>query len=187
MCPREFGAQPLTGLQLVRLDHHPAVTSPSAGKPSQWTFVLVDNDFCTACLRGDVTLSQSEMLCAKAVDLRLLQLLFDLISYVHLCASVSCNHPRIIYLSPVKMKGPRAHRVPCPQLLGFLLLRPGSQPDVTLHAGAAVAQAPFVSRAVSAPLHNLARPSDSQHSAPTSHDTARASCCTGYASAVSAI
>jgi|GEM_PF-1287603 hypothetical protein len=33
MSTREFGAQPLTGLQLVRLDHDSAVTPASAGKP----------------------------------------------------------------------------------------------------------------------------------------------------------
>ena len=57
MSTREFGAQPLTGLQLVRLDHDPAVPPASAGKPGQWTFILVDDDFRTASIRGDLTLS----------------------------------------------------------------------------------------------------------------------------------
>ena len=57
MRTREFGAQPFTGLQLVRLDHHPAVSAASPGKPSQWTFIFVDDDFCTASLRRDLPLS----------------------------------------------------------------------------------------------------------------------------------
>jgi hypothetical protein len=57
MCAREFGAKPFTSLQLVRLDHHPAVSAASPGKPSQWTFIFVDDDFCTAILRCDLSLS----------------------------------------------------------------------------------------------------------------------------------
>ena len=53
----EFGAQPFTGLQLVRLDHHPAVTPASPGKPSQCTFIVVDDDFCTASLCCNLPLS----------------------------------------------------------------------------------------------------------------------------------
>jgi hypothetical protein len=53
----EFGAQPFTGLQLVRLNHHPAVTPASPGKPGQWTFIVVDDDFRTASLRCDFPLS----------------------------------------------------------------------------------------------------------------------------------
>ena len=92
MRTREFGAQPFTGLQLVRLDHHPAVTPASPGKPGQWTFIVVDDDFCTASLRCDLPLSQHEMLCAKAVDLRLLRLwrrLFDLMFHAHMRTSNS--------------------------------------------------------------------------------------------------
>ena len=73
MCTREFGAKPFTSLQLVRLDHHPAVSAASPGKPGQWTFIFVDDDFCTACVRRDLALSQNEMLCPKNVDLRLLR------------------------------------------------------------------------------------------------------------------
>jgi hypothetical protein len=89
MCPCEFGTQPLTSLKLVRFDHHPAVTPSSPGKPSQRTFILVDDDSRTASLCGDLTPSQNEMLCAKAVDLGVLQLLFDLIFDVHLRTSIS--------------------------------------------------------------------------------------------------
>ncbi len=56
MSTREFGAQPFTGLQLVRLNHDPAVPPASAGKPGQWTFILVDDDFCTTSIGGDLTL-----------------------------------------------------------------------------------------------------------------------------------
>jgi hypothetical protein len=98
MCQREFGAQTFTRLQLVRLDHHPAVAPPSPGKPSQWTFILVDDDSPAARLSGHIALSQSEMLGAKTVNLRLPRLLFDLIFYVHLRPSVVCNQYRIIYL-----------------------------------------------------------------------------------------
>src|SRR5262245_14843476 len=115
------------------------------------------------------------MFCAKAADLRLLQLLMESIFYVHVRTPHFCNHFRIIYLwrgAPSKT---------CPQLLGIVPYTTGS---VILHAGAAVAQAPFVSRAESAPRHNLAQPSDSRHSGPTSRDTARASCRIGYVNAV---
>jgi hypothetical protein len=53
----EFGAQPFTGLQLVRLNHHPAVTPASPGKPGQWTFMVVDDDFRAASLRCDLPFS----------------------------------------------------------------------------------------------------------------------------------
>ena len=56
MRTREFGAQPFTGLQLVRLDHYPAVSPASPGKPGQWTFIFVDDDFCTASFRRDLPL-----------------------------------------------------------------------------------------------------------------------------------
>jgi hypothetical protein len=57
MCARELGAQSFASLQLVRLDHHPAVTPPPPGKPSQWTFILVDDEFLTASLRGNLALT----------------------------------------------------------------------------------------------------------------------------------
>jgi hypothetical protein len=57
MCACELGAQSFTSLQLVRLDHHPAVTPPPPGKPGQWTFIVVDDDFRTASLRGNLALT----------------------------------------------------------------------------------------------------------------------------------
>jgi hypothetical protein len=92
MCAREFGAKPFTSLQLVRLDHHPAVPAASPGKPGQRTLIFVDDDFCSAIIRCDLSLSQKEMLCAKAVDLRLLRFrrrLSDLMFHAHMRTSNS--------------------------------------------------------------------------------------------------
>lgn len=160
MCAREFGAKPFTSLQLVRLNHHPAVSAASPGKPGQWTFIFVDDDVCTAILRCDLSLSWMEMLCAKAVDLRLLR-------FRRRLSERATNY--------------------LPTGLGIYPCTPGSQPGVTLHAGAAVAPTPFVLRAASVPRHNSARPLGSRHSDPISRDTAQASCCIGYANAASAI
>jgi hypothetical protein len=57
MSTREFGAQPLTGLQLVRLNHDPAVAPPSPGEPGQRAFILVDDDSRAAGIDGNLTLS----------------------------------------------------------------------------------------------------------------------------------
>ena len=68
------------------------LTPPPAGKPGQRTFILVDEHFCTASLRGDLALSENEVLCAKAVDVRLLQLrrrLLSLIFHAHVRTSNS--------------------------------------------------------------------------------------------------
>jgi hypothetical protein len=95
MRAREFGAQPFTSLQLMRLDHRPPVTPTSPGKPGQRTFIFVDDDSCTATVRRDLALSQIEMLCPKAVDLRLLHLRrrrFDVLFHGHIRTSIPTNH-----------------------------------------------------------------------------------------------
>ena len=86
MCTREFGAQPFTGLQLMRLDHRPAVTPAPPGKPHQGAFILVDDNFATAGHSDDLALPKNEMLRAKAVDFGLLRIrsgLFDLVFLAH--------------------------------------------------------------------------------------------------------
>lgn len=81
MRTREFGAKSFTSLQLVRLDHHPAVSATASGKPGQWTFIVVDEHLYTTSIRGKLALSQNEMLCPKSVDLgglRFRRRLFDI-------------------------------------------------------------------------------------------------------------
>src|SRR6185437_76763 len=86
MCACEFGAQPFTSLQLMRLDHRPAVTPAPSSKPHQGAFILVDDNFATAGHRGDLALPKNEMLGAKTVDFGLLRIrsrLFDLVFLAH--------------------------------------------------------------------------------------------------------
>ena len=100
MRTRKFGAQPFTGLQLVWLDHHPAVSPASPGKPRQGAFIFIDDDCRTSGLGRDLTLTQNKMLRAKAADLWVLRLrrrLFDLMFYGHQHTSNS-KPTRIIYL-----------------------------------------------------------------------------------------
>jgi hypothetical protein len=86
MCTRELGPQAFTGLQLMRLDHRPAITPASPGKPDQRTFILGDDDFRTVSLCDDFARSQNEVSRAIVVNFRLLRLwrrLLDLTFHAH--------------------------------------------------------------------------------------------------------
>src|SRR5690349_13344563 len=108
MSTREVGAQPLTGLQLVRLNHDPAVAPPSPGEPGERTFILVDDDRRAAGIGGNLTLSQNEVLRTKGVDLWLLRLrrrLFHLKFPAHSAPQFRRRQTRIIYLPMAERKG----------------------------------------------------------------------------------
>jgi hypothetical protein len=76
MRARKFDAKSFTGLQLMRLDHRPAVAPASPGKPRQWTFVLVDRDGDSGAVgfSNDFALRESQVLCPKVVELRMLRI-----------------------------------------------------------------------------------------------------------------
>jgi hypothetical protein len=68
MCAGEIRAQPLTRLQLMRFDQGAAIASASSREPSQRAFYFIDDNLDAAAIRDDLSLCQSEMLSAKAVN-----------------------------------------------------------------------------------------------------------------------
>jgi hypothetical protein len=66
----EIGAQPLAGLELMRLDQGAAVASAPARQPSERAFGFIDGDIDAAEFGRDLPFGQVEMLAAKAVDRR---------------------------------------------------------------------------------------------------------------------
>jgi hypothetical protein len=69
----EIAAQPLTRLELVRLDQRAAVASAAARKPGERAFGFVDGDAGAAELGRDLALGKVEMLAEKGIDSRLLR------------------------------------------------------------------------------------------------------------------
>ena len=68
MRARKFGAQPLAGQQLHRLDQRAAVAALAPRQPGQRAFRLVHGDVAEAGFVADLAAAELEMLRAQRID-----------------------------------------------------------------------------------------------------------------------